>query len=544
MKSTILALSVATIFSGCVAQNDTPQGSAEQDHEHEDSTDHGVAAVNFPVSCDESVQDDFNAAVAALHNMTYNVAKNRFEAILDRDPDCGMAHWGVAMSHIHPLWGDSPSPEAMEDGLARVAAARETTLNPRETAYVDALATYYENADVELYERLKIFAGEMEEVQEQFPDDLEARAFHAVTHLSTMPPGSVDMEIIEHASGTAFEVLEEEPDHPGGHHYVIHAFDYPGLADRALEVARSYSELAPDNPHSLHMPSHIFTRLGLWDGSIELNRRSAEVAKDQPFGDAVSIHYLHALDYMLYGYLQTGQETKARAVVDSVQAVEPPIQVHPVSAYHLAAADARWSLERHEWEAAASIQPRTPGDFPWDDFPAFEALSHFAVAVGAARSENKPKATEAILRLIELEEKTAHPYWKDQVKVMRLASQAWLHEAVGTADRAEEVMQESADLEAGMSKHPTTPGEVLPASELLGDMLLLHGKPAEALAAYESSLERTPNRFNSLFGAGQAAEAMGQNERAGEFFGKLVEVCDEADTDRAELAYARNFVAS
>ena len=537
MKHILIGLSCFLLLLGqAVADQTEGAGGHSQGDSH-----HGAIAVDFPTSC-PSVQHDFNVAVASMHNMTYAVARNQFKQIIQKDPTCGMAHWGVGMTYIHPLWGDNPSPKIMADGSTRVAAARASTLSERERAYVEALAAYYDNAELELYERLKVFAKAMKDVHLAYPDDLEAKAFHAVTHLSTMTPGSVDLDVINHASKMAFEVLGQDADHPGGHHYVIHAFDYPGLADRAVEVAQRYAELAPDNPHSLHMPTHIFTRLGMWEASITLNIRSAAAAKAQPHGKAVSLHYPHALDYMLYGYLQTGQEAKAREVVETIAAIQPPIQVHPASAYHLASARARWTLERHDWPAAAEISPRTPVDFPWDKFPQFEALAQFGVAIGAARSGNTQRAETAIGRLQTLEKATGHSYWKNQVKVMHLASQAWLAEAEGDRVTAAARMQESAELEASMSKHPITPGEILPAGELLGDLMMLHGKPSEALAAYQSALDRTPNRLNSLYGAGKAAEALGETDKARGYYATLVEVCAKADTDREALAYARRFI--
>ena len=455
-----------------------------------------------------------------------------------------MAHWGVGMTYIHPLWSDEPTPAQMADGLARIDSARGTNLNEKETAWVDALAAYYENADMELYDRLKLLADGVENVHHEYPEDLEALAFYAVTHLSTQSPGTMDMEIIEHAAEAAGKVLAAKPEHPGGLHYTIHAYDYPELAERALEVAHTYAELAPDNPHSLHMPTHIFTRLGMWNESIELNKRSAKVALSQPFGDAVSAHYPHALDYMLYGYLQTGRLEKAREAVDSLSAIRMPVQVHPASAYHIAAGEARWALERHDWAAAAEIETEKPFGFPWDRFPQFEALTYYAIALGSAHTENLSRATQAILKLIHLEAATSHPYWKDQIKTMRLASQAWLHEATGNSEKAEELMTESAELEASMQKHAITPGEILPSAELLGDLLMLRERYDEARAAYESALKRTPNRFNSLYGAGLAAQMADDSETATRYYTILLEVCSEADSDQPQLEHARAFIAA
>ncbi len=535
MRQITALLFVCLVLSGC-GKDDASDGhhAGDATGQHDE-----LSSVTFETSCSDAVADDFNQAVALLHNMTYNGARTRFKEIAEADPGCGMAHWGVGMSYIHPLWSDSPNDESMADGLDRVAKARATNLSDYEKGYVDALAAYYENAEEPLYDRLKLMAEGMAEVHEQYPDDLEAKAFFALTHLSTMEPGTVDTELIERAADAALEVMAKSPDHPGAHHYVIHAFDYPQFAERALEVAERYAKLAPANPHALHMPTHIFTRLGMWDASIALNIRSSEAALEAPFGDAVSVAYPHALDYLLYAYIQTGQDAKAKEIHAKIKALKMPIQVHPGSAYHLASADARMTLEYGDWAAAAAIGSRQPSDYPWDGIPQFEALSHFAIAIGGARSGNATAARGAVEALEAIEEKVSHPYWNNQVKVMRLASQAWIAEAEGDRDTSSRLMHEAAALEETMSKHPTTPGEVLPAADLLGDMMLLHGKPSVALAAYKASLLRAPNRFMSLYGAAQAAAAAGEEQESLDFYRQLLEVCDEADSERTELATAR-----
>lgn len=529
---------VAVALVGCQSRSEMPH---DADHAHT-TMPADVAAIDFETSCDPSVADDFNEAIALVHNMTYHIAEERFASIAERDPDCAMASWGIGLTYIHPLWADQPSQAQLAKGAELIARARTAEgLSARELAYIDALDAYYSNADKPYRERLLAFAAAMKTVYESYPDDLDAKAFHALTHLSTAEPGKVDQQIVDTASRLAFEVLEASPNHPGAHHYIIHVFDTPDLAEKAVDVAHRYSELAPEIPHALHMPSHIFTRLGMWEESIELNSRSAKAAAGMPAGDAVSVHYPHALDYLLFAYLQTGQESKARQVATDLNAIEMPVEVGPPSAYHLAAADARWTLERRDWAAAAQIQPRQPAEFPWENWPQFEALSHFAVAIGAARSGDAAKAAEASATLQRLEQAAPEGYWRKQVEVMKLAAQAWTAEAEGDTDEAERLMKASADLEATMLKHAVTPGEVLPSSELLGDMMLEHGNPAAALAAYDVSLKRTPNRFNSLFGAGQAADAMGNTDMAAQYFAQLVEVCRDADTDRPELAYARSY---
>ena len=523
----------------CVGCRNGEDVSHEEGHSH-DEMPPDVAAVHFENSCDDSVSDELNAAVALVHNMTYHVAAEKFESVAERDPGCGMAYWGIGMTYIHPLWADAPSAEGMAKGLELIENARATDLSPRESAYVDALAGYYENAEKPVRDRLRAFAAGFASLHASYPDDREAKAFHALTNLATAEPGKTDPQIVETSSRLAFEVLEAEPNHPGAHHYLIHTFDTPDLAENAVDVARKYAQLAPEIPHALHMPSHIFTRLGMWDESIALNRRSADAALGMPYEGGVSVHYPHALDYLLFAYLQTGQESKAQAIVADMDAIQMPVEAGPASAYSLAAADGRWALERHDWAAAAAIQARRPADYPWDQFPQFEALSHFAVAIGAARSGDSEIAALASKKLEELEGKTPEGYWRKQVEVMKLAAQAWTAEAKGNTEDAARIMKEAADLEASMLKHAVTPGEILPSSELLGDMMLAHGNAAAALEAYKVSLERTPNRFNSLFGAGQAAEAMGDFDTARDYYAQIVAISGDADTGRTELAYARS----
>ncbi len=526
----------AVLVGACQGGGDAPQLEVEA------MMDAGTAAVDFETSCAPKVQEDFDTAVALLHNMTYHVAEARFGEIAAADPDCGMAYWGMAMSYIHPLWFEDVDEAGMARGAELVTKARATDLTAREAAYVDAVAAFYDLTGAPLFDRLDAFAAGFEALHAAYPDDPEAGALFALTHLVKQRPGTVNMEVVDRSTAASFAVLEQSPDHPGAHHYIIHAYDTPDLAPRAEDVARSYAGIVPDNPHALHMPTHIFTRLGLWKDSIELNIRSAEVALTMPFGDAVSVHYPHALDYLLFAYLQTGQESLAEQALDDLTAIQMPIEVSPASAYHLASGEARWALERHQWADAARVQPRQPADYPWDNFPQFEALAQYAVALGAARAGDTEAAQSGVARLLELEEATGHAYWKGQTQVMRVASEGWLAQARGDSDRAVELLREATDLEASMTKHPVTPGEVLPANELLGDLMRELGRHEEAIEAYEISLARTPNRFNSLYGAGRAAEAGGDAEMARDYYGRLAELCDRADTDRAELAHARAFL--
>jgi tetratricopeptide (TPR) repeat protein len=340
-------------------------------------------------------------------------------------------------------------------------------------------------------------------------------------------------------------VLAANPDHPGAYHYVIHAYDYPPLADKAEKAARGYADVAPAVPHALHMPSHIFTRLGLWEESIDWNTRSAAAAKAHPAEGAVSLHYLHALDYLAYARLQRAEDSAADEVAATTAALEGPFQTHGASAYTLAAVPARVALERENWEAAAALEAGST-EFAWDRFPQMEAITWFARGIGAARAGDAAAARRALERLEELH--AAVPptaaYWATQVEIQRLAVQAWTELAEGAAEAALATMQASAALEAATEKHPITPGEVLPARELLGDMLRETGRYEEAIEAYEQALERSPNRFRSLFGAGKAAELAGDPDSAAEWYRQLLELVIGDGEGRPAVEHAKQVVAA
>jgi tetratricopeptide (TPR) repeat protein len=310
-------------------------------------------------------------------------------------------------------------------------------------------------------------------------------------------------------------------------------------------VARSYGEIAPEIPHALHMPSHIFTRLGLWQESIVMNQRSAAAALEHPAGEKISLHYPHALDYLAYAYLQRAEDAKAKDVLNTVKSIEGTIQAHVATAYTFAAVPARFALERQQWAEAAALEPRAPSTYGWNTFPAMEAITHFARALGAARSGKAPVARQALDTLTALHQQAAETsaYWAKQIEIQRLAAQAWLTYQEGKPEEALHTMRQAAEMEAATEKHPVTPGEILPARELLADMLLARGIYEEAQTQYLAALERSPNRFNSLYGAGRAAELGGDGDKAALYYRKLVEVT-AADAKRERLQQAKTFLAT
>jgi tetratricopeptide (TPR) repeat protein len=447
---------------------------------------------------------------------------------------------------VHPLWSDPPSEGRFETGHALLQQARANTQSAHELAYVEALAGYYQTGRGDSEKPNLIgFENGWRAFHEKYPSDPEGTAFYALAQLATVDPGDKTFNKQRKAGALAEAVLQAVPDHPGGHHYIIHAYDNPALSQLAVDVARSYGKIAPEIPHALHMPTHTFTRLGLWQESIDWNRRSGDAALKRPVGDKISLHYFHALDYLAYAYLQGAEDGRALEVLVELTGVTPPYQAHLASAYTFAAVPARLTLERQLWAAAADLEPRWPSAYPWETAPAMEAITYFARALGAVRSDRLEQAQADLETLTELQAQVAatNAYWGTQVEIQRLSALAWLQIEEGSLDEALSTMHAAADLEAGTEKHPVTPGEVLPARELLADMLLRLGRPTEALTEYEAALERSPNRFNSLYGAGRAAELSGDAKAAARYYGALVEVTANADTDRERLQRAKEYVA-
>ena len=543
-----LLVTCAVVLPGDLAltQNrKTPWHQTKTTKIQSDTYGEQLGTVNFPVSCNESARQDAERGLALLHHMTYEGARAKFAMATQADPECAMGYWGQAMSYIHPLWSDPPSQENFEKGRELVNKAKSKGEKTEwEEAYIDAVAAYYSpGKSRDEKPNLVSFAEGWQQVYQQFPEDTEATSIYALAHMSTAEASDKSYAKQKRAAELAKQVLTEIPTHPGAHHYIIHAYDYPQLAERALEVARSYGKIAPEIPHALHMPSHIFTRLGLWQESIAMNKRSAEAALKHSAGKQISLHYPHALDYLAYAYLQRAEDTQAKSVLEQIDNLEAPFQPHLASVYTLAALPARFALEQQQWTDAISLQLRVPSDYPWDEFPAIEAITHFARAMGAARSGNEFVARQALGELALLRDRAAETsaYWEKQIEIQRLAGKAWLMYQSGDREQALDLMHQAAEMEASTEKHPVTPGEILPAAELLADMLLEEGRHQEAQTAYSTVLKRSPNRFNSLYGAGRAAELGGNDARADFYYKKLVEITD-SEAERERLQYARNFL--
>ena len=519
---------------------------ASAQHEHADeATDLGrVGTVHFPVTCAPGLQPEFDHAVAILHSFFYEESDRRFRAIAARDPRCAMAWWGVAMGLWHPLW-DPPDSASLARGSEAIRRADSLgTGTERERAYIAALAAFYRDwSTVDHHTRAVAYERAMADLHTRFPDDTEAAVFYALALNATLSYRDKTFDHQRRAGAILEPIYARAPDHPGVAHYLIHSYDFPTLAERALPVARHYAEIAPHVPHALHMPSHIFTRLGLWDESIQSNLASAEAGREYAaahYAGAAYYDAVHAWDYLEYAYLQKGQIALARAIRDSVTAIRRVSHQTGSFYYALSSVPARYALERHAWSEAAALS--VPAGWNWGRYPWTEATIHYARGVGAARSGRPEVARAAIARLAAIRDTIVNPAvlnWSSQVEAQRRTVTAWLDLADGRTTEALAGMRAAADLEDSTEKRPVTPGAVLPARELLGDMLLETHHPADALTAYEAALRDAPGRFNSLAGAIRAAAACGKPDVARSHAKALVALAKDGDGDRPGLAEAR-----
>jgi len=495
-----------------------------------------LGTVHFPTSCAEITRQDFERGIAQLHHMGYSGAHETFARVTEIDPECAMGYWGMAATQIHPLWF-TPTADQYKHGKEMIARAKTAKhQNDHEKAYIAALAAYYaadEGRDA--HRRGVINAVPLfEAVYTEYPEDLEAASFYSLFLMATATLEDKTYKTQLKAGAIVEEVLTKIPDHPGAHHYIIHAYDVPPLAERALEVARNYGKVAPMDPHALHMPTHIFTRLGLWSESIEWNLRSAEAARVKEIFPPLC----HAIDYLTYAYLQTGQDKKIQGLIDELASLQ--MTMGDGCAYAVPVTPARVALERQRWEAAA----RLPIASHAGRFPEFEAITHFSRAIGAARSGDPENANQSIAKLKEIHTKVSpvSTYWGQQVEIRRITAEAWLAYSGGKEQEGLSLMQRAADLEAETEKDAVTPGEVLPAAELYGDMLAEAGKYTEAQAAYAVALERSPGRFNSVYGTAFAAERAGEADKAKSFYMNLNALTENKDTDNDRLKHAREFL--
>jgi hypothetical protein len=508
-----------------------------------------LGQVNFPISCSAAAQQQFDRAVALLHSFWYEEAVKAFTKVTQTDTRCAMGYWGIAMSLWYPLWYP-PSQAALQQGSAAVEQAKANNApTERERAYIAAIEAFYKDAD-KLDHRTRAVAYEkaMEQVRLRYPDDREAAVFYALALDTTAVPTDKTYANQLKAAELLEQVFAEQPNHPGVAHYLIHSYDYPPLANRALTAARSYAKIAPSAPHALHMPSHIFTRLGLWQESIQSNGASAAASKEyaRKVGAAGAWpEQLHSMDYLAYAYLQGAQDREAKRVLDELLEIQKAEPENLPAAYAFAAIPARYALERRGWADAAALT-LYPSSFPWSRFRWGEAITVFTRALGAARSGDAAKARKEVDTLQSLHSalvEAKQSYWADQVEIQRRAAAAWVAHVDGKPDEALTLMRSAADLESSTEKHPVTPGPIVPARELLGELLLDLNQPAQALPEFEASLHSDLNRLNGLYGAARAAELSGDRAKARTYYANLVALCEQADTERPELMTAKAFLA-
>ena len=509
---------------------------------------HKLGKVNFPVSCSKDAQAEFNRAVALLHHMTYPQAREAFQRVATIDANCAMAHWGVAMTLFQPLWPTRPSPKALQQGWEEVQKAKQ--LQPpteRERLFVSAAEAFFvDPTSTDYWLRIQRWEQAMEKVYKAFPGDPEASAFYALALLATAPPDKISREHSDRAAEILLRIYQQNPDHPGAMHYLVHANDVPGRERESLEITRKYEAIAPDNPHALHMPTHIYTRLGDWNGSIRGNLRAADAALKYPageHGEFVWDEFPHAIEYLIYAYLQTGADDEAAAQLKRLRRtehLEPTFKV----AFHLASTQARYALERRAWNEAVSIVPREPANLDWDHFTWPEAISRFARGLGAAHLDKIDEAKTEAKRLEQLEQttrKAKEELFARNIQVLGLELSAWIAHVQGQEQSGVALMKQAADLETSTPKAAVTPGPTLPAPELLGDLLMEQKQPKEALVAYKRSMELYPRRFNSLLGAARAANALNDESAARNFYKQLLDVA-AGGTRQPALQEAEQYV--
>ena len=502
-----------------------------------------LGKVVFQTSCAPEMQEEFNRGIALLHSFTYEDAAAAFRTVAAKDPRCAMAHWGLAMTGFHQLWEPPPGPQELERGEAETARARELQAGTaREREFIAALSTFYENwRQRDHRTRLMAYVKEMKSLHERHPEDREAGLFYALALVASAQPTDKSYAAQREAAAILEPILAAEPDHPGAAHYLIHAYDYPPLAQRGVMAARAYSKVAPAVPHALHMPSHIFTRLGMWQDSIDSNLASAAAARAH--GD--HSEELHAIDYLAYAYLQMGRDAEADAVRSQLKAMHSS---EATAAFKIGYADVaiptRYALERKDWALAEEL-PLTD-----EARPALAAMTRWRRALGAAHLGHLDEAKQGMARLNELRtqlQKEGDVYWAEQVQIQIEEAGAWIAFAGKKREEALRLAQSAADREDATEKNPVTPGAVRPARELLGDLLMEMRRPAEALREYERALVSAPRRFNAAAGAALAAEQSGDRESARRYYQELLEIAGPQSVERTgarpELLRAKAFLA-
>lgn len=507
--------------------------------------------VEFSLSCGDNVRGDFNLAMALLHSFEYTEAEKVFASVIDKDPRCVMAYWGVAMSNFHPLWAP-PGPAELLKGSKVVTLARSITDGKvsRESDYLEAIAAFYDNWQTTDHKsRVLKFESRSKMVYEKYPNDNEAAIFYSLALNAAADPADKTFAKQKKAGSILNAIFVNKPDHPGIAHYIIHNYDYPELAEMALPAARKYASIAAASAHAQHMPSHIFIRLGLWDEAIRSNMNSVSAAQCYAEKSSMTGHWdeeLHGMDYLTYAYLQKADDEKALEQINYLKTITEVFPVNFKDAYCFAAMPARYAVERKDWTLASALQLE-PANFPFEKFPWERANTNFARLLGAVHTRKLDEAQTQLKELHAVHDELIEmkdSYKANLVHIQVKAADAWIKLARGQKAEAVKVMSEAADMEDATAKHPVTPGEIIPARELLADMYLETGDAKNALIQYEADLEKHPNRFNALYGAGLAAERSGDDAKARKYFQQLLAVANSTASKRPELAAAQAFVSA
>ena len=515
MKRTVPSVVLALLWGIAVPQ----LGFSEQEK---------LGRVMFPTSCDSRLRGQFERGVAMLHSYWFTEARKVFDAVIQQDPSCAIAYWGLAVDYLGNSLAGAPAPKdiaAASEGLDRARAIGAKT--QRERDWIEAIGVYYRDADkVPPNTRLVAYTAAMERMTRRYPDDFEAWTYYALTLQASAPKNDKTYENQLKSAEILERLFRQNPEHPGVAHYLVHAYDYPPLAEKGIGIARAYARIAPAAPHARHMPSHIYSMVGMWEESIASNRSALEVQPD----------YHHATDFMVYAHLQLAQDAKAKALVDLI--VGLPQREYPILANFtaVAAIPARYALERADWAGAAMLPVSSTGRAMAD------SLTRFARGLGMARSGDLAGAKREVQALQDLRgalERSSQSYWADRTQEQILTVSAWVAYAEGARDQATKLMRVAADSEDGSVKHVAMENRLYPMRELLGELLLQIGEPAAALGEFEASLKENPNRYRSLSAAARAAEAAGDRQKAVAYFEKLVALSSKADTTRPELAHAR-----
>ena len=503
-----------------------------------------LGRVVFPTSCTPQAQAQFERALAMLHSFFFPETIKAFSAVAETDPNCAIAYWGIAVSQRpNPLVGPFDA-ATLKRGLEAVQKGQTIgAKTERERDWLAAIEQFYKDYDkVDQDTRAKNYEKAMEALAKKYPDDVEAKIFHALALNETFDHKTMDNLV------KAIEILEpidkQYPDHPGVTHYLIHSYDFPALADRGVPAANKYAKIAPAAPHAQHMPAHIYSMVGMWDASIASNLASVAVAKEYTEKsklDGVLAGVPHAYDFMEYAYLQLGQDAKAKALIEENAAIQKVVGPQLAGRMAQAAVPARYMLERQDWRGAAQLKPLG------FDIPPAEAVTHFARALGAARIGDVAAAQADVAKLIEIRaglEKANQSYWAGQVEIQVLAAEAWIAQAQGKPKEALKFMRAAADLEDSSEKHVAMENRFYPMRELLGDLLMEQGQAGEALKTYEASMKNARERLRGFYGAAKAAEALGDKQKATTYFTELLRLTKNADPDRPEIRAAKQALAA